>query len=324
MEPNLDPLIFPDGEFQACMARKALSYISSRSTRAYTSSGLYYSFSKADNPKGAVTILHGFSDGIYKYRETIFYLLNMGYDCLIYEHRGHGRSVRQLDDPSCIHIDDFDSYVEDLNDICKEVLSIRSAGLPWYLYGHSMGGCIAALFCEKHCSVFEKLILACPMTAIRLSLPLKILGPAAASFMCHTGKAEKTVSFNQKEPSFKTSNATSRERWEYYRTIRESNILLKQDGPTWSWVAAAFRAMRQLADNAEKIQIPSLVLLAEKETMVDNSSIMRFASKLADAHLVTLEGTKHEICLSCRDSLLKYYTALDDFLCGQESSSFSD
>ena len=45
---GIDDLIFEDGEFQASLARKVLSYLSSRQRTGYTTSGLYYSYHQAD------------------------------------------------------------------------------------------------------------------------------------------------------------------------------------------------------------------------------------------------------------------------------------
>ena len=75
---GIDDLIFEDGEFQASLARKVLSYLSSRQRTGYTTSGLYYSYHQADDPKGLVTIVHGFSEGMYKYREMVYYLVRLG------------------------------------------------------------------------------------------------------------------------------------------------------------------------------------------------------------------------------------------------------
>ena len=311
---DIQDLIFNDGEFQAGIARKVLPYLSSRQKKGYTTGGLYYSMHTSDVAKGTLVIVHGFSEGMYKYREFIYYMVRLGYNCLIYEHRGHGRSVRVTEESTSIHIDDFNTYLKDLLSITQEVAVPHSGELPVYLYGHSMGGCIAALFEEMHPGVYSKLILSSPMLSLRLKGITGFMAHSAARLMCALGRAEEPVTVFSGKEKFENSCSTSRERWIYYTSVRDSNVLLKMSNPTYGWVNCAFDACRDVMKNAEKICIPVLVFEADKDSMVDNQSIEHFASCSGRCTLVRMPGTKHEIISSPSEVLTKYYSAISSFL----------
>lgn len=311
---DIQDLIFNDGEFQASVARKVLPYLSSRQQKGYSTGGLYYSIHTSDEARGTLVIVHGFSEGMYKYREFIYYMVRLGYNCVIYEHRGHGRSVRVTDENSSIHIDDFSIYLDDLLSITEEIVIPRFRDIPLYLYGHSMGGCIAALFEEQHPGMYSKLILSSPMLSLRLKGIAGLMAHTAARLMCAAGKAEEPVRIFTEKEKFENSCSTSRERWVYYTSVRDNNVLLKMSNPTYAWAKAAFDASRDVMKNAGRISIPTLVFEAEKDSMVDNQSIERFASGSSMCTLVRMQGTKHEIMSSPSAVLVKYYSEISSFL----------
>ena len=55
---------------------------------------LYTCCYMADMPRATVVIVHGFTENAFKYSEIIHSLLRNGYNVLIYDQRGHGRSWR--------------------------------------------------------------------------------------------------------------------------------------------------------------------------------------------------------------------------------------
>ena len=61
----------------------------------------------APSPRGTVLLLHGLNESTEKYRELIAYFLRAGLSVLIYDQRGHGRSVRCVR-RRLIHIDRFE------------------------------------------------------------------------------------------------------------------------------------------------------------------------------------------------------------------------
>lgn len=311
---DLHSIIFEDGEFQATLTRRALSYLSSRQMTGYTTTGLYYSCYQADEPKGLVTIVHGFSEGMYKYREMVYYLVRLGYSCLAYESRGHARSVGGGDGET-IHIDTFATYVEDLKDLTEEIARRTAPDLPLYLFGHSMGGCVAALMAEEYPSCYSKVVLSSPMFALRLKGPAGNLAASSiADLMCRLGRGEEHIELRDAKERFETSASTSRERWQYYKSVRDDNILLKLGNPTWSWLRGALKACRLALHNARMVRVPMLVLTAQDDALVDNGRTGEFANRNPLITLAMIPGSRHEIMSSPKAVLVDYYTRILSFL----------
>ncbi len=59
----------------------------------------------------AVVILHGYTESAEKFRELAWYFITEGYSVFAMDHRGHGRSVREVEDLSLTHVDHFGDYL---------------------------------------------------------------------------------------------------------------------------------------------------------------------------------------------------------------------
>ena len=73
------------------------------------------------------------------------------------EHCGHGRSYRLCSDTgdlSLVHIDDYQRYVDDLLFVSR-LAAQEFPELPICLYGHSMGGGIAACAAAQEPRIFQ-------------------------------------------------------------------------------------------------------------------------------------------------------------------------
>ena len=106
---------------------------------------IHYGYVTTPVPKAAIVISHGFTECMPKYYEMIYYFAKAGYSVYMVEHRGHGFSERSVSDMSMVTVNSFDDYVSDLDMFIREIVMKREGRRPLYLYGHSMGGAIAAL-----------------------------------------------------------------------------------------------------------------------------------------------------------------------------------
>jgi len=76
--------------------------------------GLYYELFLRERSKGTVVISHGYTESCVKYHELIYYFHRQGYQVAMMEHRGHGKSAREVEKKCLVHIDSFSQYVKDL------------------------------------------------------------------------------------------------------------------------------------------------------------------------------------------------------------------
>ena len=140
---------------------------------------IYFEHFKADDPKGVIVISHGFTESIKKFTESVFYMLQAGYEVWGVDHRGHGRSFRHNSNPYVVHVERFEDYVLDLAHLTKTLVLPSAGELPVYLYCHSMGGCIGAWLIEAYPALFKKAVLSSPMLGLsfgKIPVPIVYLG----------------------------------------------------------------------------------------------------------------------------------------------------
>ncbi|MCI5649056.1 MAG: alpha/beta hydrolase [Fusicatenibacter sp.] len=282
---------------------------------------------RAARPKGVIMISHGFTENAEKYKEVIYYFLKEHYHVYLPEHCGHGKSYRLTQDPSLVHVDCYQRYVEDFLYVSRKARK-ETGTLPMHLYAHSMGGGIGAAAAAKAPELFEKVVLTSPM--IR-PLTGKVPWPDArriAACNCITGRSERYVAgqrpYSGPEP-FESSSSLSKARYEYYQKKREKEPLYQLSAASYGWLLAAAKLSRGLQKNAwKKITAPVLLFQAEQEHLVSKEAQERFMRKLAfrmpgKAKLVRVPGTKHEIYNTSGKVLQCYWKMVFDYLsCTQD------
>jgi len=90
-------------------------------------------------PRAALLLVHGIGEHCRRYGHLIRTLLDRDVTVLAFDLRGHGLSQGPR-----VDVNRFDTYLSDL-DLAIEAALSRTAPLPLFLMGHSMGGTIVAL-----------------------------------------------------------------------------------------------------------------------------------------------------------------------------------
>jgi len=274
-----------------------------------------------ENAQRAAVIVHGYTESAEKFRELAWVLLGEGFSVFVVDHRGHGLSLRQVEDTSITHVDKFDDYVDDLDAFIDQVVLPRAKGLPLVLFGHSMGGAVAALELMRHPDRFARAVLNAPMIAA-VSAPFPRQGASLmGAVMCLLGKGKERAfvgkPFDPKREKFDTSHMTSRARFDYYQHKRNTTPHLQNCSPSYSWVREGMGVTERLlkTKNTAKIKTPLLLCQAARDSIVCLPEQNQFAWQVAGAQLVSFDA-KHEI-YSSEDSVLKaYYETVIGFLKG--------
>lgn len=102
-----------------------------------------------DKPKGIVVITHGMCEHKERYFSFIKYLCTHQFNCVIYDHRGHGESILDTNDLGYFYDDSAKCIVEDLNLVIEYAKSLFPA-LPCYLFAHSMGTLVSQNYLQKY------------------------------------------------------------------------------------------------------------------------------------------------------------------------------
>lgn len=265
-------------------------------------------------------------ESFVKYPELAYDLFHCGYDVMIVDHRGQGRSGRLLDDPHLGHVQNFDDYVADLSTFYQLEIAPRNYAKKFAL-AHSMGGAILALFLAREPDNFDGAALCAPMTGIYLRMPgwltRNILNWTERRPLYRDGYALGTGSW--RPLPFVVNRLThSRERYRRNQRFYADYPELRVGGPTYHWVRESIQAGMQILQEAKNITTPMLLLQAGEDHVVDNRSHTAFCQAMAiaghpcegDAPLV-IEGARHEILFERDDMRAQALDAIMRFFARQ-------
>lgn len=115
------------------------------------------------NIKAIVVILHGMSEHKERYNYFLEKLANKQYLPVIYDHRGHGKSLKNSNDLGYFYSDNTDTLSEDTK-IVINYFQEKYPHVPVILFAHSMGTLIARNFISTNDDAISKLILCGPPT----------------------------------------------------------------------------------------------------------------------------------------------------------------
>jgi|LSQX01.3.fsa_nt_gb lysophospholipase len=289
---------------------------------SYRGGKLFYNTFLRDDAKGTVIILHGFTESSEKFFEMTYYFLKAGYNVFSLDHRGHGKSLREGDDPETVYLRSFDDYVKDFRRFFALIVEPQSVGLPCYLYAHSMGGAIAVRYLQDYrCEGIDKCVLTAPMISAKThGLPHSVTTVLTSVLTC-VGQGMKRVptgkGFNANR-TWEESNATSKDRFDYWQAKRVVDRDYQASDPSNKWTLEAMKLIPKIMSrrNCSRIDIPVLLCQAEEDGSVENPKHNEFVKKLPDGRLVWFRDSRHEIYLSGSEVLQKYLDTIFEFIEG--------
>ena len=265
-----------------------------------------YAFQTSLSSKAIVVVVPGRTECIEKYRELCWDLRSCNYDILVYDHLGQGKSHRLLDDRQKGHIERFEHYVTDLDNLFTSIVSSFTNG-PIYLLTHSMGATIAALLVQQNSLPVDGLIMLSPMLQISSD---RLLHPKVAeiicSLVCTAGGRQRYVwgggPFNP-QMSFKSNPLTTDPvRFRHNRNLFAAQPELSLGSPTFGWLQEAFRGMRAAREQAALLACPTLIVRSLNDRVVGLPAINRFSADLTQATVLSFGNCQHELLME-RDEI---------------------
>jgi alpha-beta hydrolase superfamily lysophospholipase len=141
--------------------------------------------------RGSVLLVHGLGEHIGRYARIAEQLNAWGWNVIGYDQRGHGTSEGARG--ALAHSDDL---LRDLSLVLDAVRADRPG--PLVLFGHSMGGLVAARFVAERLRAVDALVLSSPafdagMNAFQ-KLLLGVLGPLAPNLAVNNGLKPEWIS----------------------------------------------------------------------------------------------------------------------------------
>ena len=288
------------------------------SFKSYDDTEIAYRFYKLEKPKAYIVISHGFCEFGEKYNEMIYYFSQAGYSVFFIEYRGHGHSARATDNPSKVHVGSYIEYIKDLNFFMKKIVCPISEGKKRFIFGHSMGGCVAALYLEKYPTVFDSAILSSPMLEVSYGkYPSAIAKPTIGYFNL-TGRGSK-YAFGEHDFDgvyvFEKSSCKSEPRYQYIFQKRLNNIDYQTYGGTFSWVKAGTKASQMAKKRmfTKRIKIPVLIFQAGEDSLVKPGGQEKFAASSENTKIIIVKNSKHEVLNALEDVRVSYYEKIFGF-----------
>ncbi len=284
---------------------------------AFDNTKIYYEYFLAENAKANIVVVHGLSEFTKKFYELSFYLLNQGYNVFLYDQRCHGLSGRLTKDKYILHVDSFKDYATDLEQFIDSVV-IPTQNLPIYLYSHSMGGAVCALYLNKHQEKIQKAVFSAPLfDPVVKSVPEYVA--RASVRMCKVVLGPKKRFFQSKDfdpfIEYKEHYGSSKVRFDYNINLRKGNENYQSSPMSFSWVLGSLTIKNTILKDKfiEKIKTPILLISAEKDTTVKTEPHKIFASKCKQCKFVEIKNETHALLAANSTELENIIKLILDF-----------
>lgn len=269
--------------------------------------------------RGRIVLLQGRTEFLEKYSETISELTARGFEVRALDWRGQGLSDRMLRDRHRGYVDDYETFLGDLDWFLGRV-GPAPKGLPTIVLAHSMGGHVATRALLEGRLPAERMVLSAPM----IDLPVAAAIRPLAGILARLGFATAYVpgfggGYDPAAVKFEGNALTSDPaRFAALHACIAANPALAIGAPTWGWLAASLRSIRTLRDLSEPgpRTCPVLLCSAEKDTVVSLPAQRGICESLPDFELLSIPGSRHEPLQETDAIRARFWDAFDGFVSG--------
>jgi lysophospholipase len=247
--------------------------------------------------RGTVVLLHGRSECIEKYFETIRDLTSKGLWVATFDLRGQGGSPRLVKKRNHGHVRRFSDYERDLDTFLEKIV-LPDTRLPFYLLAHSTGGLIALSAAPYLATRIERMVLSAPFVGLTGQAASPGIIRNVAGVLSAIGLGTTPLPRRMKEPSFSGNPLTSDEtRFERNTAIMQAHPELSLGPPTARWLHEAFRTIDRVTAPSHlfSITIPSIVIAPTRDGVVPYTAQERLSRYFRAGQLVPVNGARHEI-----------------------------
>lgn len=223
-------------------------------------------------PAATVLVIHGVSEHVGRWEHVAEFFVDQGFEVHSYDQRAHGRSGDGV-----LDVESFELFIDD---VAHTIAAIRQEGRPLVLYGHSMGGLVAASHAQSSHDQADLLVLSAPSLVASVPVPLKaaakILG-RFAPMLAITSPIEKA--HLSRDPAV----------GEAY--VSDPLVYLKG---TTRFGKSLFEAMDRARSAIDRIRIPTLVVHGAEDEIVPPRASAPLAA-VAGVERRVFPGLRHEM-----------------------------
>jgi lysophospholipase len=255
---------------------------------------------KHPDAKGTVLMFPGRTEYIEKYGRSAAAFAAHGYASVAIDWRGQGLADRLIDDRDAGYVERFPDYQHDVAALLAALEALKMPK-PWFLLGHSMGGCIGLRAVMSGLPV-NAAAFSAPMWGILMSSAMRPAAWALSWTSRRVGAGEKLAPGTKAETyvlaePFEGNNLTHDP--EMYRYMQEQMRQVPEmalGGPSLHWLNEALMEMRSLAARPAP-DLPCLTFLGTDEKIVDPEAIKTRMAGWSSGELVVIEDAEHEVLM---------------------------
>jgi lysophospholipase len=250
--------------------------------------------------RGTVLLFPGRTEYVEKYGPAARVFTDQGFDMIAVDWRGQGISERAAPDRLLGHVGDFADYQVDVDRVME---AVRELGLPepYYLVGHSMGGCIGLRALHRDLPV-NAAVFSAPMWGISLSGLMRPVAWSLSWFTHSFGNGTRLAPATSRDHYVQVApfedNQLTRDpdMWAFMQHQLEREPDLALGGPSVTWLYLALRecaALERMAPPAT----PVLTFLGTNERIVATPPVQKIMGAWSGGDLVMVPDAEHEIMM---------------------------
>ncbi|HBY57022.1 MAG TPA: lysophospholipase [Candidatus Atribacteria bacterium] len=231
-----------------------------------------------NHPKAVICLVHGLGEHSGRYVPIANSLTQVGYVLVSFDLRGHGKSSGPRG-----HTPSYEALIQDISSLL-EVSNKKFSKLPFFLYGHSLGGNLVLNYVLRRKPYLKGVITTAPWLRLAFEPPI---------FKIILGKITNYTwpSFSQK--SGLDTKALSRDPKVVYTY---ENDPLVHDRISARMFISTFQAGQWVLEHASEFSLPLLLMLGGADKIISVKASKEFADKISEKCTFKIwDGLYHEI-----------------------------
>jgi len=236
------------------------------------------SWQPKDRPRALIYLVHGLGEHSGRYTYVADSLTQAGYTLISFDLRGHGKS-----EGLCGHTPSYEALMRDISSLL-EAANKKFPQLPFFLYGHSLGGNLAFNYVLRRQSHLKGVIATAPWLRLAFEPPrFKIILAQITNYIW---------------PSFSQKNGLDTKVLSHDLEVVHSyeNDPLVHDRISARMFISTYQAGQWALEHASEFSIPLLLMQGGDDKIISVETSREFAGKIKEnCTLKIWDGLYHEI-----------------------------
>ena len=260
--------------------------------------------------KGTVLLFPGRTEYIEKYGPAAGEFAARGYAMATVDWRGQGIADRMLEDRAPGHVEHFSDYQLDVAAF-MDFVEAEDLPRPYFLVGHSMGGCIGLRAIHDGLPV-NAVTFSAPMWGIVMHAALRPVAWGLSWLAMVTGQGYRMVPSTSPltyvlEAEFEGNLLTrDPEMYEFMRRQLTVHPDLAIGGPTMRWLYESLKETRAL-HRMPSPDLPCLTVLGAEERIVHSQAIHDRMARWPGSEFDLVGNAEHELMMEGPETRAKFY-----------------